>query len=171
MTITQIASRARFLKRRHDIKLVVIDYLQLIEPEERKGVNREQQVATISRRAKNMAKQLEVPVVMLAQLARETEKNPGRRPAIWNLRESGAIEQDANVVLLIHRLTNEDQDDLDEKYRLAPSRAVLMLCKNRDGRTGDIDLDFERTTLRFSEHDTWIDTANAFEPHLPEDKF
>jgi replicative DNA helicase len=152
LTIGQIASRARYLKRRENIGLVVIDYLQLIEPEDRR-VNREQQVATISRRLKNLAKQLDVPVVILAQLNRESEKGKvtatfkERTPQLHNLRESGAIEQDANVIILLHRM--QETEDGQPK----PTEAQILVRKNRDGRTGKFWATFAPHCLRFQDKD------------------
>src|SRR5262249_3200189 len=98
----RIAANARRLKRANDIRLVVIDYLQLIEPENRRDP-RQEQVAQISRRLKFVARELEIPVVALAQVNRSSEDRQDHRPRLSDLRESGSIEQDADTVLMLHR--------------------------------------------------------------------
>jgi replicative DNA helicase len=149
LSVSQIASRARYLRRRHKIGMVVVDYLQLIEPEDRRPV-REQQVATISRRMKNLAKQLDIPVILLAQLNRATEKDhkasagfKDRRPQLSNLRESGSIEQDANVVIMLHRMT----ETVDDEPK--PTECMILIRKNRDGRTGEFWTRFSPHCLKF----------------------
>ena len=142
--ITQISARARLLKRRHDLSLIIIDYLQLIAPEDRKP-NREQEVSAVSRRVATLARQLNVPVILLAQLNRESERDPSKRPRLHHLRESGAIEQDANIVILLHRKVTDDGNEP------APSQATLIVAKNRDGATGEIELSYRPPTLTFAE--------------------
>lgn len=141
VTVNKIAAHARLWKRKRGIELVVVDYLQLIEPEDRKLV-REQQVATMSRGLKKLAGQLNIPVIVMAQLNRESEKRPDKKPRLSDLRESGAIEQDANCVILIHR---------PEYYNLTerPGEADLDLAKNRDGKTGSVSVQFDQATVTF----------------------
>lgn len=139
-TISRITATARLWKRKHGLGLIVIDYLQLIEPENRR-IPREQQVAVMSRELKKLAGQLEVPVVCLAQLNRQNENRPGNRPRLSDLRESGSLEQDANVVLFIHR----PEVYADER----PGEADLIVAKNRNGRTGIVPLQFEKSTVTF----------------------
>ena len=140
-TVSKIAAKSRLWKRRHGLDLLVVDYLQLIEPEDRK-VNREQQVAVMSRGLKKLAGQLEIPVVVLAQLNRQSESRSDRRPQLSDLRESGSLEQDANCVILIHR-----PEFYDENAR--PGEADLIVAKNRNGRTGVVSLQFEKSTITF----------------------
>lgn len=143
-TVQRLSSVARLWKRRHDIHLIVVDYLQLITPADRR-INREQQVAEISRSLKLLAKSLNLPVVVLAQLNRAVESRTVKRPILADLRESGAIEQDADAVLFLFRPWLHDPDDLN----LNPTMATLIVAKNRNGRTGDVDLFFKPDTMDY----------------------
>lgn len=140
-TVGKIAAKARLWKRRHGLELLVIDYLQLIEPED-KRINREQQVSIISRSLKKLGMQLEIPVVCLAQLNRLSENRPGNVPKLSDLRESGSLEQDASCVILIHRPEYYNETD-------RPGEADLHVAKNRNGRTGVVKLQFEKSTISF----------------------
>ena len=126
-----IMSKARKVKAEKGLSLVVIDYLQLVRASE-KPKSREETIASISRNFKAMAKELQVPVIALAQLNRECEKEK-RRPLLSDLRESGGIEQDADAIIFIHR-DHEYNPDKPE------SEAEAVVAKNRDGGTGIIDL-------------------------------
>jgi replicative DNA helicase len=140
--MSAIAAQARRLKRRKNLRLVVIDYLQLIQPEDRRD-NREQQVAKASRRAKCLAGELEVPVLMLSQLNREVEKTPNgdTTPKLSHLRESGAIEQDADIVMFVHN--PEYYKPAGERVRTnGAERTGLIIAKQRNGETGMIPLDW-----------------------------
>lgn len=141
LTMTQISAKARLLKRRHGIGLVVVDYIQLIEPDDKKII-REQQVATISRGLKRLAGELDVPVICLAQLNRKNEDRPDRRPRLSDLRESGSLEQDASAVILIHR---PEYYNLNDK----PGVAELIVAKNRNGKTGIAEVQFDQPTVTF----------------------
>jgi replicative DNA helicase len=145
-TITEIAAAARRLKRKAGLGLVVIDYLQLIEPDNAKDP-RQEQVAKIARRLKGLARELKVPVLCLAQLNRQAEATKDNRPRLSHLRESGAIEQDADVVMFIHReevyASNED-----ERAQVA-GQAELILAKQRNGPTGDVKLIWRKDFTRF----------------------
>ncbi|HEX4145561.1 MAG TPA: replicative DNA helicase [Pirellulales bacterium] len=145
-TITEIAAAARRLKRKAGLGLIVIDYLQLIEPDNSKDP-RQEQVAKIARRLKGLARELKVPVLCLAQLNRQAEATKDNRPRLSHLRESGAIEQDADVVMFIHReevyASNED-----ERAQLA-GQAELILAKQRNGPTGDVKLTWRKDFTRF----------------------
>ncbi|HEX4129734.1 MAG TPA: replicative DNA helicase [Pirellulales bacterium] len=143
--LTEIAANARRLGRRHGLALVVIDYLQLIEPDNPRDT-REQQVSKIARRLKQLARQLKVPVLCLAQLNREAEKSSGYVPRLSHLRESGAIEQDADVVMFVHRPEVYEPDDLDLR-----GKAELIVAKARNAATGKLDLRWESWATRFSE--------------------
>lgn len=140
-TMLRIAATARRLKLRCDLKFVVIDYLQLIEPDD-KGVSRVEQISVISRRLKTLARELKVPVVALSQLNRGVESREGHRPRMSDLRESGSIEQDADVVALLHRDDAYDPQD-------NPGVADLILAKQRNGPVGDIKLTFRKELTRF----------------------
>ncbi len=148
-SILEIAATARRLKRKHDLGLVIIDYLQLIEPDNEQ-IGREQQVARIARRLKGMARELKVPVMCLAQVNRQAEQSrDDHRPKLSQLRESGAIEQDADVVLFVHREgyyhrkgEESDRDNLD-------TQAEVIIAKQRNGPTGTANLIWLREYTRF----------------------
>jgi replicative DNA helicase len=140
-SLLRIAANARRLKLREDIKLVVIDYLQLIEPENRRD-SRQEQVANISRRLKFLARELQVPVLALAQVNRSSEDRQGHKPRLADLRESGSIEQDADTVLLMHR---------PELYEPGQHEGVVevSIAKQRNGPTGDVTLTYLKQFMRF----------------------
>src|SRR5262249_15754940 len=145
------AANARRLKMRHGIGLVVVDYLQLIEPDNRKET-REQQVAGISRRLKRLARELGIPVVALAQLNRNVENRADGRPRLSDLRESGGTEADADVVMLLHRpdlRRGKDGDDDGERDARPVVPAIVMVEKQRNGPTGDVVLDYTKACMRF----------------------
>lgn len=135
-----LRAKARRLKRQHDVQLVVVDYLQLMEPPP--ADSRQQQVAEISRALKGLARELRIPVLALSQLNRAPESREDHRPRLADLRESGAIEQDADVVLLLHR---DDAYDPNKN----PGVAELDVAKQRNGPTGKVRLTFLRECLRF----------------------
>ena len=144
-TVTGIGASARRLKRKEKLQLLVIDYLQLIEPDNSKDP-RQEQVAKMTRRLKGLARELQIPVLCLAQLNRQADTGKeGNRPRLSHLRESGAIEQDADVVMFIHREAEENRDqpkpDCDE--------AEVMVAKQRNGPTGDVKLAWFRKFTRF----------------------
>ncbi len=142
-TMSQIAAIARRLKRRFGLGLIVIDYLQLIEPED-KNMPREQQISSITRRLKFLAKDLDVPVVALAQLNRSVEQREDKRPRLADLRESGAIEQDADIVMFLHRPEAYDPED-------RPGEADLIVAKNRHGPIGTVDLVWLKQMMKFAD--------------------
>ncbi len=146
----QITANARRLKLRKGIGLVVIDYIQLIDSEESRD-SRQEQIAKISRRLKTLARELDVPVIALSQLNRAVETREDRRPRMADLRESGAIEQDADLVLLLHRPEYYDPND-------QPGIAELIVAKNRNGATGNPKFTFRKHFMRFE------NMANAMEP-------
>ena len=139
--VLQITANARRLKMRHGIGMVVIDYIQLIDSEETRD-SRQEQIAKISRRLKTLARELHIPVVALSQLNRGVENREDRRPRMADLRESGAIEQDADLVLLLHRPEYYDPND-------QPGIAELIIAKNRAGATGTVKLTFLKNFMRF----------------------
>lgn len=148
-TMTEIAAAARRLKRRDGLALIAIDYLQLIEPDNSRDP-RQEQVAKIARRIKGLSRELNVPVLCLAQLNRQTEASRDNKPQLSNLRESGAIEQDADVVMFIHR--EEYYATNEEERELVKGEADLLIRKQRNGPVGDVKLtwlhDFTRFTNR-----------------------
>ena len=140
-SMLRIAANARRLKLRHDIRLVVIDYLQLIDPDNRRD-SRQEQVSTISRRLKFLARELKVPVIALAQVNRSSEDRQDHRPRLSDLRESGAIEQDADTVLMLHRPEYHEpgqQEGLVE----------VIVAKQRNGPTGAENLMYIKQYMRF----------------------
>ena len=146
MTVGEMRTKARRLKAREGLDLVVIDYLQLMEGDSRRGrdENRVNEISAISRGLKLLARDLDVPVVCLSQLNRSAESRPDKKPLLSDLRESGAIEQDADLVLLIFR---EDYYDPESSNR---GKAEITIAKNRNGPTGRFTLNFESTYARFS---------------------
>jgi replicative DNA helicase len=137
----RIAANARRLKLRHGIRLVVIDYLQLIEPENRRD-SRQEQVSQISRRLKFLARELSLPVLALAQVNRSAEERQDHKPRLADLRESGSIEQDADTVMILHR---------PEMYEPGQHEGIIEvnIAKQRNGPTGEITLTFIKQFMRF----------------------
>jgi replicative DNA helicase len=137
----RIAANARRLKLRHDIKAVFVDYLQLIEPDNRRD-SRQEQVAALSRRLKHLARELQLPVVALAQLNRSPEDRQGGKPRLADLRESGSIEQDADTVMLLHR---------PEMYEPGQHEGTVevIIAKQRNGPTGEITLTYIKQFMRY----------------------
>jgi len=144
--MTEISATARRLKRQEKLDLVVIDYLQLIEPDNSRDP-RQEQVARISRRLKGLARELNVPVLCLAQLNRQVEATRESRPQLSHLRESGAIEQDADVVAFIHR--EEFYQSNEEDRERVKGQADLLIRKQRNGPIGDIKLTWLHEFTRF----------------------
>ncbi len=142
-TMSQISAIARRLKRRDTLDIVIIDYLQLIESEDAK-LPREQQISSITRRLKFLAKELHIPVIALAQLNRGLEQREDKRPKLSDLRESGAIEQDADIVMFLHRPEAYDPED-------RPGEADLIVAKNRHGPIGTVELVWLRDMLKFGD--------------------
>ena len=144
MTVLDIRARCRRLKREHDLGLVIVDYLTLLHPPTGAAVEgREQEVAEISRGLKTLAKELDVPVLCIAQLNRKVEAREDKRPLMADLRESGAIEQDADLIIFVY---------LDEKYNKQSTKsgvAELLIRKQRNGSTGDVDLAFHGPSMTF----------------------
>jgi replicative DNA helicase len=147
-TCTEIAASARRLKRRHGLGFIVIDYLQLIQPDDPRDP-RQEQVAKMARRLKAMARELKVPVLCLGQLNRQVEAGKeGHRPKLSHLRESGAIEQDADVVMFIHREEYYHTREEAQQEGLA-GQADVIVAKQRNGPTGDVKLAWFDKYTRF----------------------
>ncbi len=142
LTMMEIRAKARRLKQKHDLRLVVIDYLQLMSSG-KKVESRQLEVSEFSRQIKLLAKELEVPVIALSQLNRGPEQRADKRPAMSDLRESGSIEQDADMVILLHR------EDVYEKESSRPGEADLIVAKHRNGATRDITVAFQGHYSRF----------------------
>ena len=156
LTIAGLRTRARRLKRQQKLDLIVLDYLQLIDGGKRRTENRVQEVSEITRGLKTLAKELDVPVLALSQLSRAVESRPDKRPQLADLRDSGSIEQDADVVMFIYREEYylERGSDAD-RARLGEvaGKAELHLAKQRHGPTGLVHLNFDGATTRFSDVD------------------
>ena len=149
-TMSEIAAGARRIKRRHGLGLMVVDYLQLIQPDNPKDP-RQEQVAKIARRMKGLARELKVPVLCLAQLNRQVEAGTGReshRPRLSHLRESGAIEQDADVVMFVHREEYYHTREEAEREGIL-GQGEVFVSKQRNGPTGDIKLAWLHKYTRF----------------------
>ena len=146
-TVSEVAAAARRIKRREgELGLIVVDYLQLIEPDNSRDP-RQEQVAKIARRLKGVARELEVPLLCLSQLNRQAEDSKDHRPRLSHLRESGAIEQDADVVMFVHR--EEYYHRGDERAQYA-GQAEIIVAKQRNGPVGDVQLTWEADFTRFS---------------------
>lgn len=148
-TVGQISAICRRLKRNKKLGLVIIDYLQLIEPEDKRA-NREQQIAQITRRLKGIAKECELPLIALSQLNRGVELREDKRPRLADLRESGAIEQDADIVMFLHRPDAYNPED-------HPGLAEIIVAKHRSGPTGIVNLQWRRESMRFTDYDPTMD--------------
>ena len=125
-----------------DLGMIMIDYLQLIE--DRSSQDRTQQISSISRGLKSLARELNVPIIALSQLSRKVEDRSDKKPMLSDLRESGAIEQDADVVMFIYREEYYDKDNPEVK-----NKAKIIIAKQRNGPTGEFDLLFQGSTTRF----------------------
>jgi replicative DNA helicase len=148
LNLLEMRSKARRLKIEHDIGLIIVDYLQLMRGPER-AENRVQEISEISRSLKGLAKELDVPVVALSQLSRASEQRGGdRRPILSDLRDSGAIEQDADVVIFIHR-PEMYEGPVDKDGNSLEGKAEIIVGKHRNGPTGTVELVFHKSFTRF----------------------
>jgi replicative DNA helicase len=148
LTLMELRARARRLHAQHKLSLIVIDYLQLMSGPgggKNGGENRQQEIAQISRGLKGLARELNVPVIALSQLSRAVESRPNKRPMLSDLRESGSIEQDADLVMFIYR---------DEYYNPHSDKAgiaEIIVGKQRNGPTGVVELQFHAQHVRFND--------------------
>ncbi len=160
LPVMEFRSKVKRLVNQKDVRLVIVDYLQLMQgPPELRGM-REQEVAAISRTLKATAKEMNVPIIALSQLSRQSEQRTGgsRRPQLTDLRESGSIEQDADMVLFIHRFDYQGLSDNPEDE----GRTQLIIAKHRNGAIGDIDMRFISSEVRFVDMaDTLVSQASA----------
>jgi replicative DNA helicase len=153
LTLLEMRSKARRLRAENDVRLVIVDYLQLMRSPEYSD-NRVQEISDISRSLKGLARELEVPVIALSQLSRASEQRGGERlPMLSDLRDSGAIEQDADLVLFIHRpeMYKDLRDKAEQAGESLDGRADVILAKHRNGPTGMIDLYFHKNFTRFDD--------------------
>ena len=150
LSILDLRARARRMHQQHEVKFFVIDYLQLLHSTSRRSQdNRQQEIADISSGIKALAKELKVPVLVLSQLNRELEKDKSRKPRLSDLRESGAIEQDADVVGLLYKPTSGDDEDSAPAEEADGLPVNLLIAKQRNGPTGDVNLTFLKSYTRF----------------------
>ncbi|MGM0377681.1 MAG: replicative DNA helicase [Bacteroidota bacterium] len=153
LNVFELRAKCRRLKKQHDIQAVIIDYLQLMSASGMNPGSREQEVSMISRSLKGLAKELDVPILALSQLNRGVESRSGlegKRPQLADLRESGAIEQDADMVLFIHRPEYYGMYEDSEGYSLE-GMAEIIIAKHRNGATGDVRLRFRKELARFED--------------------
>jgi replicative DNA helicase len=163
ISIAQLAARSRRLKRQRGLDVLVIDYIQLMQGSSaRASQNRVQEITEITTGLKALAKELSVPIIALSQLSRQVESRDDKRPQLSDLRESGSIEQDADVVLFVYRdeyyLQNKQPEEgtpeYEEwrlKYERAKGKAEVIIAKQRHGPTGTVELAFEGQYTRFSD--------------------
>jgi replicative DNA helicase len=163
LSIFDLKAKARRLKKHNDISLVIIDYLQLMRGEEKHGGNREQEISYISRSLKELAKELDIPIIALAQLSREVEKRPDKMPILSDLRESGSLEQDADMVGFIFRSDyygiNEDADGNDMR-----GLGQIIIAKHRNGPTGKANMRFKGQFAKFVD----IEMSDSYNPSISE---
>ncbi len=165
LSVFDFRAKCRRLVMQHGVKIILVDYLQLMTANSGKGGvgNREQEIATISRSLKAIAKELNVPVIALSQLSRSVETRPGKRPQLSDLRESGAIEQDADIVSFIFRpeyykiMTWDNDEDGGESP--TENQAELIIAKHRNGATADVRMTFQKNIAKFSDLDLY---GNAY---------
>ena len=161
LSISSVRTRARRLKRQHGLGLVVVDYLQLLRGSGATSENRVQEVSEITRGLKALAKELDVPVIALSQLSRAVEQREDKRPQLSDLRESGSIEQDADVVMFVFReeyyLSNKEPRPGSDEYTkwqlemaAVHGKAEIIIGKQRHGPTGTVELQFDGAITKFS---------------------
>jgi len=170
LSVFEFRAKARRLKAQHDVSMIIVDYLQLMVSGQEGKFSREQEVSTISRSLKAIAKELNVPIIALSQLSRAVEQRGGnKRPQLSDLRESGAIEQDADLVLFIYR-PDLSGFPIDEQGNSTEGMAEIIIAKHRNGRTGSAHLQFIQqftkfvepsSSVTFSDSDTGSDDSNV----------
>lgn len=172
LTILELRAKCRRLKSQQNIQLIIIDYLQLMSADARSGGNREQEIATISRALKGLAKELDVPVIALSQLSRAVETRGGdRRPQLSDLRESGSIEQDADMVMFLYRPEYYGITE-DENQLPTTGMGEVIIAKHRNGSLENVKLKFVGKFTKFSDlnySDTQMEGGQAFPTAMGED--
>lgn len=153
LSITELRTKARRLVREHGVKIIMIDYLQLMNATSMRPGSREQEVSMISRSLKALAKELNIPIIALSQLNRSTETREDKRPVLSDLRESGAIEQDADIVCFIHRPEYYTKSSEDANGNDIRGLGELIVAKHRSGAVGDVKLRFVSQFARFENWD------------------
>ncbi|MFO7871177.1 MAG: replicative DNA helicase [Kiritimatiellia bacterium] len=166
LDITELRARARRMKKKHDIQLVIVDYLQLLHSKEYARQGRQIETAAISGHLKSMAKELQLPVLVVSQLSRAPEQRDKLgKPKLSDLRDSGAIEQDADVVCMLRRPCKYEEDDDSQDRRLA----IVEVVKQRNGPTGVVELDFQEEFTRFEDRARGVDQIDEFEEDAREE--
>lgn len=160
LSIFEFRAKCRRLKMQHDINIIIVDYLQLMTAGSDNKGSREQEVSTISRSLKAIAKELDVPILALSQLSRAVESREGKRPQLSDLRESGAIEQDADIVTFIHRPEYFGITE-DENGNSLLGVAEIIIAKHRNGATADVPLRFQKEMAKFSDLDPQFDPSGG----------
>ncbi|MEO0265570.1 MAG: DnaB-like helicase C-terminal domain-containing protein, partial [candidate division WOR-3 bacterium] len=148
--ILELRAKARRIRREHEVEAIFIDYLQLIKGPEN-SENRQQEISAISRSLKALAKELQVPVIALSQLSRAIEQRADKRPQLSDLRESGAIEQDADLVIFLHK-PRVDEDSLLPQPQEEENVVEVIVGKHRNGPIGEVKLTFIREYARFENY-------------------
>ena len=167
LSVTALRAKARRMVSRHDVKCLFVDYLQLMSSPGSAGEGRQQEVSSISRGIKALSRELNVPIVCLAQLNRGAEQREGHRPRMADLRESGSIEQDADMIVLLHREEyyhvgdREWLEDPDNAEKIG--LAELIIAKQRNGPTGVVKLTWDNKTTRFKNHQQAAGAYRAYE--------
>lgn len=161
LDLVDVVAQLRLWKRKHGIKLVIIDYLQLMSYSGlAKHGNREQEISTITRQLKRAAKELDIPILLLSQLSREVEKRADKRPVLSDLRESGAIEQDADIVCFIYRPEYYQIEPNDEMQALG-ANTEFIIAKYRNGSIDRVGLYFDENKTKFMDPEDYAESVAA----------
>ena len=174
LSVFEFRAKCRRLKMQHDINIIIVDYLQLMTAGSDNRFSREQEVSSISRSLKAIAKELNVPIIALSQLNRSVESREGRRPQLSDLRESGAIEQDADIVTFIHRPEYFGLTE-DESGNSLLGVAEIIIAKHRNGATADVHLRFRKELAKFTDMDPQFskggfDSVKTFRSSMNQDE-
>jgi replicative DNA helicase len=162
LNVLELRAKARRIKAEHNVQLIIIDYLQLMDGLE--GENRQQEMTHISRAVKGLAKELDIPVLALSQLSRAVEsRDKSKRPQLSDLRESGAIEQDADIVMFVYRPEYYGIDSWDDTNQPTYNMCEVIVGKQRNGPTGNVRLTFLKEYGKFADPDQFND-ANTYGP-------
>lgn len=159
LSISELAARCRMVVRKHGVKVIYVDYLQKLKSDRRTGT-RENEITEISGGLKNIAKELKVPVIALSQLSRKVEERANKRPLLSDLRESGAIEQDADSVIFIYR-PEYYEETTDHAGNSLAGKAEIIVAKHRHGSPGDCWVRFRKTVARFENMHTFAQSTTA----------
>jgi replicative DNA helicase len=164
LEIETLRAIARRMRKKHGVEIILIDYLQLVRCRDAAHRSRNEEVAGVSAGLKAMAKELGIPVVVLSQLNRSSENDGQRKPRLSDLRDSGAIEQDADVVCLLRRPCKVERDERHDDETLA----IVDVAKHRNGPTGEIELNFEDEYTRFDDRAHGTDPEAAYAQEVAE---